>query len=110
MTSVDMNEPPAAVESGPESVGCLTSEQLADIATSHCTAEERARAICHFRDCRSCYDAFVTMSFTLAAMERGEAEPSRSRRMWRAVGLLVVASLLVGVVVLLLQQWQTVVP
>jgi len=51
--------------------GCLTPEQLADVATNHCTSEERKAALAHLAICQKCYDAWVGVSLSLVAMESG---------------------------------------
>ena len=56
---------------------CLTPEELADVATGHCSTRQRQRALAHFAGCPSCYEAWVTLSFTIAGA--GERAGSRSR-------------------------------
>lgn len=66
-------------EEAEEGVGdCLTPEQLTDIAVGGCTAEEKERALAHFSNCKKCYDAWVAISFSIAAVHRGSSRPTRS--------------------------------
>lgn len=51
--------------------GCLSAEQLADVASNSCSADERKAALAHFAACRACYDAWVGISLSLVAMESG---------------------------------------
>ena len=73
----------------PEAAGmCLTAEQLADVATGHCTPEERKEALAHFSSCRSCYDAWVSVSLSLVAMESGLERRRRPLLSLRNLGFL----------------------
>ncbi|WP_136809240.1 hypothetical protein [Desulfosediminicola flagellatus] len=57
---------------------CLNPEQLTDIAVGDCTPEEKARALAHFGTCKKCYDAWVAISFSIAAVHRGTNRPASS--------------------------------
>lgn len=59
------------VEQSQVAGGCLSSDQLADVAAGYCSAEERKAALLHFRSCSTCFNAWVAISFSLAAMESG---------------------------------------
>ncbi len=62
-----------------EPVGeCLTPDQLADVATNHCSPEQRKAALAHFSSCQKCYNAWVAISFSIAAVHRGEPKTRRS--------------------------------
>lgn len=51
--------------------GCLSADQLADMAAHLCTPEERKAAIAHFAECRDCYDEWIAVSLSLVAMDEG---------------------------------------
>ena len=78
----------AAAEDGKPGEDCLDAEQLADIAAGLCTPEQRQKAIAHFASCQACYDSWVAVSFSLAAMERGTASPRKSLLTGRNLGYL----------------------
>jgi hypothetical protein len=62
-----------------EPVGaCLTPDELADVATNHCSPEQRKAALAHFSSCQKCYNGWVAISFSIAAVHRGEPQPRRS--------------------------------
>lgn len=81
-----------AAADAPEAAGksgkCLTTEQLADVATGHCTPEERKEALAHFSSCRSCYGAWVSVSLSLVAMESGLERRKRPLLSMRNLGFL----------------------
>ena len=58
-------------EVGEAGEGCLTREELASMAANVCTPEEREKALAHFSVCQRCYNDWVALCFSLAAMERG---------------------------------------
>lgn len=58
--------------------GCLSADQLADVATGYCSAEERKAALAHFSSCSQCYNAWVAISFSLAAMESGSPRKKKT--------------------------------
>ncbi|SHO42849.1 hypothetical protein [Desulfopila aestuarii] len=67
---------------------CLTPDQLADVATNHCSPEERKAALAHFSSCRRCYDAWVGVSLSLVAMESGLERRKRPLLSLRNMGYL----------------------
>jgi len=67
---------------------CLTPDQLADVATNHCSPEERKAALTHFSSCRKCYDAWVGVSLSLVAMESGLERRKRPLLSLRNMGYL----------------------
>jgi hypothetical protein len=68
-----------AAEKKTEPVGeCLTPDGLADVATNHCSPEQRKAALAHFASCQKCYNSWVAISFSIAAVHRGEPQPRRS--------------------------------
>lgn len=67
---------------------CLTSEQLADVATNYCSPEERKAALAHFATCQKCYDAWVGVSLSLVAMESGLERRKRPLLSMRNLGYL----------------------
>lgn len=92
----------------PEPVGdCLSNEQLADVAAGCCTPEERKAALAHFSSCRKCYEAWVAVSFSLAAMESGLERRRRPLLSLRNLGYLGSAFAVAASVVLFLQIRET---
>lgn len=72
-------EQPEAASGHPETEsGCLSADQLADVAAGCCSAEERKAALAHFSSCRKCYNAWVAVSLSLAALESGSQGRKRS--------------------------------
>lgn len=72
-------EQPEAATGQPETEdGCLSADRLADVAAGCCSAEERKAALAHFSSCRKCYDAWVAVCFSLAAVESGSQGRKRS--------------------------------
>lgn len=67
-----------AAEPSEVSGACLTMEQLADVATGYCSAEERKAALAHFSSCQQCYNAWLAVSLSLAAIENGSTRKKRS--------------------------------
>jgi len=91
----------AAGEVG-ETGACLTPDQLADVATNHCSPEERKAALEHFSSCRKCYDAWVGVSLSLVAMESGLERRKRPLLSIRNMGYLGSAmAIAAGIVVFL---------
>lgn len=78
----------AAAEQQEVSGACLTPDQLVDVATSHCSPEERRAALAHFSSCRKCYDAWVGVSLSLVAMESGLERRKRPLLSLRNMGYL----------------------
>ncbi|WP_163335855.1 hypothetical protein [Desulfopila sp. IMCC35008] len=56
-----------------KSEGCLSSEQLADVAANMCTPEQREKAMEHFSSCQVCYDEWVSICFSLMSVETGSS-------------------------------------
>lgn len=53
--------------------GCLSSEELADVAANLCTPEQRKKAMEHFSSCQVCYDEWVSICFSLMSVETGSS-------------------------------------
>ncbi len=53
--------------------GCLSSEELADMAANLCTPEQREKAMEHFSSCQACYDEWVSLCFSMMSMESGSS-------------------------------------
>lgn len=53
--------------------GCLSSEELADVAANLCTPEQREKAMDHFSSCQACYDEWVSICFSLMSVENGSS-------------------------------------
>lgn len=57
-------------ENGSDPGECLSSEQITDMVTEQCSDAEKEAALAHFSKCQGCYDSWVAISFSLAALER----------------------------------------
>ncbi len=91
----------AAEENEAEAGPCLEPEQLADVAAGLCSKTEREQAMAHFATCRQCYEAWVGICFSLAAMDR-PPERSRSQKIvrnfaWFGTAFAIAASVLMFV-------------
>ena len=65
-------QPEVMSSDGQPPVGdCPDAEQLTDVATNSCSPEQRKAALAHLAVCRTCYEAWVGICFTLMAMESG---------------------------------------
>jgi len=98
---------PAAAERQPADGDCLTPEQLADVATNHCTPEKRKAALAHIGGCRECYDAWVRLSLSLLAMEDGLERGKKPLLSLRNLGYLVSAVAVAVCVVVFFIFWPT---
>ena len=64
---------------------CLSSKEIADVVTGICTAEAKEAALAHFGTCRKCYEAWVAMSFSIAAVQRDQHGKKRTFSSLRAI-------------------------